>query len=223
MIWREPVLDYCERQSSAFWAEPVNALTNAAFLGAAGAAFLLWRRKGGADFSALTLIALTAIVGVGSFIFHTVATRGAMLLDVIPIAAFIYGFFLLTLRRFFKLSVPFAAMLTLAFGAFSYGVNAMAPGLNGSTAYLPALAALISFSTLLRFSRGKWKSLRHPAAARSFMMAGGIFFVSLGLRTMDREICAAFPLGTHFLWHLLNAAVLYLLLRTAILMGPRMR
>jgi hypothetical protein len=36
---------------------------------------------------------------------------------------------------------------------------------------------------------------------------------------MDREACALFPLGSHFLWHLLNAAVLYLLLRSAIAAG----
>ncbi|MEA2994998.1 MAG: hypothetical protein QOG74_547, partial [Alphaproteobacteria bacterium] len=29
-----------------------------------------------------------------------------------------------------------------------------------------------------------------------------------------------FPLGTHFLWHLLNAMVLYLLLRSAIAARP---
>ncbi|MBI5311776.1 MAG: ceramidase domain-containing protein, partial [Methylocystis sp.] len=88
MDWRAPVMDYCERQSSAFWAEPANALSNVAFVIAAVSAFLLWRRLGGADYPALALIIVTASVGVGSFIFHTVATRGAMLLDVVPIAIF---------------------------------------------------------------------------------------------------------------------------------------
>jgi hypothetical protein len=40
--------------------------------------------------------------------------------------------------------------------------------------------------------------------------------VSLALRSVDLAACDAFPLGTHFVWHVLNAAVLYVLLRTAI-------
>jgi len=31
------------------------------------------------------------------------------------------------------------------------------------------------------------------------------------LRPIDLEVCDYFPVGTHFLWHLLNAVVLYLL------------
>jgi hypothetical protein len=31
------------------------------------------------------------------------------------------------------------------------------------------------------------------------------------LRTLDAAMCDAFPLGTHFLWHLINAALLFVL------------
>jgi hypothetical protein len=219
MNWRDPVIDYCERQSAAFWAEPVNALTNAGFLVAAGAAYLLWRRRGGDDLPALALIVVTAAVGLGSFVFHTVATKGAMLLDVIPIALFIYGFFLLSLRRFFGLGRIVAVAITLAFAAFSFGVDATIHALNGSAAYLPALAALIVFWAMLCFD-GDAES-RQYAPARGFAAAAGVFFLSLCLRTIDREVCPLLPLGTHFLWHLLNALTLYLLLRTAIVAGPR--
>jgi hypothetical protein len=53
MNWSEPVDLYCERVSAGFWAEPVNALANAAFLLAAGIAFVRWRRAGGHDWPAL--------------------------------------------------------------------------------------------------------------------------------------------------------------------------
>lgn len=217
MNWREPVLDYCERQSAAFWAEPLNAVTNAAFLVAAGAAFLLWRRKGGGDWPALGLIVVTACVGAGSFVFHTVATKGAMLLDVVPIAIFIYAYFFLALRRFFRLEAPPASVITLAFAAFSYGVDAAIKGLNGSAAYLPALGALTAFSVLLRGPGDAAETAGRRAAAKGLATAAGVFLLSLCFRTIDREICAAFPPGAHFLWHLLNASVLWLLLRTAIL------
>ncbi|MGT2481909.1 hypothetical protein ACU4GR_30605 [Methylobacterium oryzae CBMB20] len=38
MNWFEPVSAYCERGGPHFWAEPANALSNAAFLLAAAAA-----------------------------------------------------------------------------------------------------------------------------------------------------------------------------------------
>jgi hypothetical protein len=39
----------------------------------------------------------------------------------------------------------------------------------------------------------------------------------LVFRTIDRAVCSSVPIGTHFIWHLLNAVVLYVLLRTAML------
>lgn len=213
MDWRAPVFDYCERQSSAFWAEPVNALSNFAFVIAAAVAFILWRRRGGTDYPALALMIVTASVGVGSFIFHTVATRGAMLLDVIPIGIFIYGYFLLALRRFFGLAMAAATAITLAFAVGSLLATTV-DALNGSVGYLPALAALWIFAALL-WPRGQRET------ARALVAAGLLFAISLVFRTIDRAICPAFPLGAHFLWHVLNAGVLWLLMRAAIVAGRR--
>ncbi|MFO1124602.1 MAG: ceramidase domain-containing protein [Methylocystis sp.] len=214
MDWRAPVIDYCERQNSAFWAEPANAMSNFAFVIAAASALLLWRRRGGTDFPALALIAITATVGVGSFIFHTVATRGAMLLDVIPIAIFIYGYFLLALRRFFGLRMASTMKLTLGFTALSFSV-ARIEALNGSVGYLPALAALIVFAALL------WRRSGRRETASALAAAALLFSISLFFRTIDRAICPAVPLGAHFVWHFMNACVLWLLLRAAIVARPR--
>jgi hypothetical protein len=219
MDWRQPVIDYCERLDGGFWAEPANALTNGAFLIAAAAAFVSWRRRGAADGPVLALILVTASVGVGSFVFHTVATRGAMLFDVVPIAVFIYGYFLLALRRFFGLGAWAAAVVTIAFAAGSYLIDAFASGLNGSLAYLPALGAMACFSALLwlQSRRDAGDTPLRPRLASGLAGAALLFFVSLCFRTVDREVCALLPLGTHFLWHALNACVLYVLLRTAML------
>ncbi|KAF2991604.1 ceramidase domain-containing protein [Methylocystis sp. MJC1] len=212
MNWRETVLDYCERLDDRFWSEPLNAISNAAFLISAASAYAILRRRGGRDLSALALIGVTASVGFGSFTFHTVATRGAMLLDVIPIAIFIYGYFVLALRRYFGLGAWAAAGTTIAFAAASFAVDASFTGLNGSIAYLPALAALISFAALLRS--------RDPETSRGLGLAAMTFAASLVFRTMDRDLCGVFALGTHFVWHMLNALVLWLLLTRAINRGP---
>jgi hypothetical protein len=139
-----------------------------------------------------------------------------MLLDVIPIAVFIYGYFLLALRRFFGLGLASALAVTLAFGAASYFVDAHVVGLNGSVAYLPALSALLCFSALA------WGG-RRPETAKGLAAAAAVFLLSLTFRTIDRDVCGFLPSGVHFLWHLFNACVLWLLLRTAILAkaGPQ--
>src|SRR3984893_1401051 len=110
-----PVDFYCERADPSFWAEPVNALTNAAFLIAALLAFLEWHRRSRRDMAQLALIGVVALVGLGSFLFHTIATRGAALLDVIPIAVFIYGYFFLALRRLLRLSMVASLSILAAF------------------------------------------------------------------------------------------------------------
>lgn len=103
-MWSTPIDLYCERVTPSFWAEPLNALSNIAFLIAAYAAPDLWRREGKNDPIILALILVVAVVGLGSFAFHTIATRGDMLLDITPIGVFIYWYFLLALRRFLVLS-----------------------------------------------------------------------------------------------------------------------
>lgn len=211
MDWSRPVDLYCERLGPSFWAEPINAITNASFLIAAVAAFLLWRR-GERDWPALALIAVTFLIGIGSFIFHTVATRGAALFDTVPIAVFIYGYLWLALRRFLGLSVWMAPGLVIAFGLLSYAEGLVVPRgtLNGSHAYLPALAALLVVGWLTR----------EAGPRRLLFSAAAVFAASIFFRSIDQAACAALPLGTHFLWHSLNGLVLYLLLRAALL-APR--
>src|SRR3989442_6346009 len=63
MNWSAPIDLYCERTDASFWAEPANALSNAAFLIAAAAAFWLWRRAPGRDWPALALIIVVMAVG----------------------------------------------------------------------------------------------------------------------------------------------------------------
>mgnify|MGYP006899138841 CR=1 FL=1 len=96
------------------------------------AAALLCRRADvRGDPPALALAILTGIVGIGSFLFHTLAVHWSMLADVIPIALFIHGYFLLALRRFLGLGWPGAVAATLAFLAFGFGLTPALDWLSG--------------------------------------------------------------------------------------------
>ncbi|MCJ2114847.1 ceramidase [Methylobacterium sp. E-025] len=217
MDWFEPIAGYCERGSAAFWAEPVNAVSNAAFLVAGTVAFR--RTRAVDDRPAAALALLTAIVGVGSFLFHTLAVRWAMLADVVPIAVFIHAYFFLAMVRFLRFGLVAAAAATLAFAGFGFG---LVPALdaaagrsvealtNGSVDYLPAVLALLGVALGLR-------CLGDPSPTGERLVALALLFgVSLALRTMDRSVCARVPVGTHFLWHLLNAGILFGLVVAAV-------
>jgi len=191
---------YCERLAPGLLGEPVNTLTNLAFF---VVAWLVWRRaeQAGSWRSRGRLLAgLMALIGAGSFTFHAVATTWAELLDELPILLFqlvflwCYGRDVLGLRRV-ATGLGLVVFLALAVQAGRY------PSLlNGSLVYLPALLVLLGI--------GAYHGLTQRAGARQFLAAGGVFVVSVFFRSIDMAICPSFALGTHFLWHLLNAAVL---------------
>jgi hypothetical protein len=224
MDWGQQVFSYCERGlDPAFWAEPFNAISNVAFLVAAAIALgvFLQQPQGRRGSIELGLIGLVAVIGIGSFLFHTFATRWAMLADVIPITLFMIVFLGYALHRFVGLGwIGSLAGLALFIGALFLAESWKCGGrpcLNGSLGYLPALAVMGLIGGWLG-----WR--RHPAAG--LLLAGAaLFAVSLTFRTLDRSICpmtvvaGARSLGTHFVWHLCNAALLLLLLLAAIRHG----
>lgn len=199
-----------------FWAEPVNALTNVAFLAAALIGWRVARKAGRLDGPMIVLIALTASIGIGSFLFHTVARRWAALADVVPIGLFTVAYFSIVLRRFFGLpwavAVPTGMALVPAGMALSAAIpTELASAVSGSTRYLPALVSLTVCGELLA-ARGR-------AAGWALLLAAGVFVVSLTFRSIDAPLCEAMPIGTHFLWHLLNGVLLAWLLLTMVRYG----
>lgn len=209
MDWTASIDAYCERTSAAFWAEPLNAWSNLAFIAAGLIGLSLWKMRGGRDRPAQALCLLVLVIGIGSFLFHTFATRWASLADVIPIAVFIYSYFALALRRYFGLSRLMAGLGTAGFFAASFLAESVFAALVGSSAgYVPALLAMLIIGGLL--------VARQEEPGTLVLAAGTTFLVSLTFRTLDGPLCEVWPIGTHPLWHLLNAATLGLLLAAAI-------
>lgn len=235
MSWQTKIFRYCERGSDAsFWAEPLNALTNGAFLVAAfAAAVMLVRRRAARDaIVEWMLLAVLVAIGVGSFLFHTYATRWAAIADVAPIGIFMHLYLAYALRTFLRL--PWL-LVAAGLGAFVYAMQladaiecrttllsiteaARGPCLNGTAGYVPAFAAMLLIGIALAVTRHR--------AARWLLAAAGVFLASMFFRTVDWELCAwtrvaGRALGTHFVWHVLNAVTLYLLMIAAIAHGRR--
>lgn len=195
---------YCERAGiPGLWAEPVDVVSNLAFL---IAAYLAWRRwkHGGKDTAALILLLFA--IGIGSAIWHMAGTGTAVLFDVIPILLFMNLYLLSFLVRIVGCGIRGAVIGFLAFQALNFLSEAFLPRgmLNGSVMYLP--------TWLVFFAMAMYLCRAHHPAARAVTNALMLWTASLAFRTLDGAACASFPLGTHFLWHLLNAVVLYRLI-----------
>ena len=90
MDWSK-VYSYCERGGDpSFWAEPLNAISNGAFIIAGLVAARQLKRSPRRDYALFEwlMIALILAIGTGSFLFHTYATVWAIPFDTIPISLF---------------------------------------------------------------------------------------------------------------------------------------
>lgn len=219
MDWFAPVDIYCERMDPSFWAEPLNAISNAAFIIAALWAALTARQANINSPAIWLLIVLAFCIGVGSFLFHTFATVWAGFADTIPIWTFVATYILVSIaliggappgKIFIGVIIVLAiiVILTLANDSPPDTGPATPSRFNGSEQYLPAVIAMVIFSaiTLIR---------RHPIRYW-FLSATIIFFISLVFRTFDMSVCANWPYGTHFMWHTLNGTMIALLLQALI-------
>ena len=199
-----PVNQYCERIGPGLFAEPLNAISNAAFLLASVWLLLRSQPPGGVPAYSRVLAALIFLIGLGSLSFHTFATTGTEILDVAFIAVFIFWFVACYFRHFGGWPWWAALLAMPAYAGFSKLVQMpFAPNaLNGSVGYLPALAGLLLMAG--------WLLVRRLGGAAPLAAAAAIFAVSLYLRTMDRAWCLTLPIGTHWIWHCLNAVTLNL-------------
>ncbi len=214
----------CERAGPGFWDEPVNALTNGAFLLAAWLAWRRWRAAGGDDWPVAALIAVTASIGVGSFLFHTFATRWALTADVVPIQVFIGGYLLLALRRYLGvpwLLIPVAALACWlvvdqwrAVVPWEWGWRWRSYG--SALALLLTVGMLVLARGLVRVGGPGVTGGRAVWTGAHLLGAAALFTVSMVAATNDRAVCQVLPIGLHPVWHILNGCTLYWLLRTAI-------
>ncbi len=203
MDWTEQINSYCERLDASYWAEPVNALTNLAFVVAAAALWPRVARMQAGRRLARALVIVLAVIGVGSWLFHTHAQVWSALADVIPIAAFVLLYVFVANRHYWGLGLWAALGLTALFvpyAALTVPLFQMVPGLGSSAGYAPVPLLIAVYAVLLR--------RRLPQVARGLFIGAGILVVSLTFRTLDQPLCAAIPLGTHFMWHILNAVML---------------
>lgn len=210
------LLAYCERAGNPeLWAEPLNAITNLAFI---WFAYKAWNILKGLDHRSFKQIgdiwvlafAMVAI-GIGSGLWHSYAAPGwTVIADIIPIYVFInvYVFSLFMRLLHFKWFQALGVWVVFTAAAVSAELYLPKDLLNGSVMYVPSWAMLGGMALLLK--------IRKSGYAPDLWFAVQVFSVSLFFRTIDQSTCDSNPFGTHFVWHLLNAILLFNLVKVLV-------
>ena len=199
MNWFETIDGYCERIDASFWSEPLNAVTNVVFLMAA-----IWvLRREELNNKARALAFLLGMIGIASFLFHSVATAWAGALDVLFILLFTLLYIFVATEDFLGLPKRSALVVTLGYFPFSVVVDWLTLPLSvlGSTRiYIPILILIILYSLIL------YK--KFPYLSRGLAMGALLLTISMFARSVDLPLCETISTGTHFLWHVINAIML---------------
>lgn len=198
----------CERIGPGLLGEPLNALTSSAFLVVAWAGWNLARSTGNRSAGIRGLLALSVAIGLGSGVWHTLATSWALLLDVIPISLFVVVCTWLYARSFLGLRAFLAVAAVVVFLSATYAVLEVAGVLHVPLTYTPMLVVWFGLVVL-----GVVHARSRAPARFSLLAAAAVCALALLFRLIDLPVCPAFPVGTHFLWHSLGALTAFLALR----------
>jgi hypothetical protein len=205
--------NYCERIGPEFWSEPINALTHLVFF---IAAWFVWKhggRLGRLTCPIWVLIGLMVAIGIGSFLFHTYATNWTRFLDVLPILLFQFVFMWVYMRKIIELEFIYAAGLLILYIFFALLGRQFPQILNGSLSYATTIILLLSLGLYHLIDKKRERFI--------LLVALAVFSLALFFRTIDTMICPYFPIGTHFLWHIINGVLVYLSARVLMLNLPK--
>jgi hypothetical protein len=130
---------------------------------------------------------------------------------VAPILLFQLAFLWLYGRQVAKLHAAPLIALLIAYVGLGLWMRQYREWLNGGMMYLPALVLAWTIG-LHYYSIGRRE--------RSLLLASAaVFCVALTCRSIDLIVCRQLPIGTHFLWHVLNGIVVYLAMRALVVAG----
>jgi hypothetical protein len=205
---------YCGRFGPGLWGEPLNSLSNLAFVLGAVIAFRVWRSRQNPDPWQLLLFALAAAIGFGSFAFHSHPTPTTLIIDLVPIQIFGLAALAYICLRYLGFGAIKTVLLLLAFFLVrQLWVGSVNPGLlGGGITHVPTVLLLFGFGVTLK--------LRRAPLANFLFLAGGAYVAALLVRTWDLYLCSALPIGLHWLWHLLTATAASLVICGAALNQP---
>ncbi|MDC3002775.1 ceramidase [Paracoccaceae bacterium] len=190
---------YCERLDIGIWAEPINAVTNVAFI---LASIFMWLRcKNLVEGRVLSFLLFS--IGCGSFLFHTFAQTWAAILDVAAILIFILTYIFIANHSFLAWSKMVSLIGVILFFPYQLLLANILSNIQffgSSVQYIPIAILIFIYSGLLRKTE--------PNLSRGLLIGATILCLSIVFRIIDEPLCSILSVGTHFVWHILNAIML---------------
>ena len=197
---------YCERDGPGWFMEPLNMASALAFF---ISAWQVWRQldrdRWQEQWDLHLLSGLIALVGAASILWHASAFAWAQWFDTAAIAAFVIVYWSAFLARIQRLKFVGMFVAWIMTAAAMAGLAAIVPlgALGGTLSYLPLLLLLlVGMGLAFRIDR---------RLARDLLLAAAIFVLALVVRALDLLLCDWAVVGTHWLWHLLVAGLLFVL------------
>lgn len=200
---------YCESGIGLFYTQPINTVSNVALLISAYLAFRFIKTNHVNNKAIKILPFIIAITGVGSMLWHGIPGPLTNFADTLPLSTFV----LVSLFLFLGKLLGKKALVWKIFLAFTLieipFIFHIIPSFNG---FLP-------YSIILLFGAFIFYGLirKHKELTSDLIVIISLFATALVFRTLDLTICSSFSIGTHFIWHISNALVLYLVVRALVL------
>ena len=195
----KPIDIYCERLDIGMWAEPINAVTNVAFI---LASIFMWLRcKNLVEGKILSFLLFS--IGCGSLLFHTFAQTWAAILDVAAILIFILTYIFIANRSFLAWSKMVSLIGVILFFPYQLLLVSILSNIQlfgSSVQYIPV--------AILIFIYAGWLRKFEPNLSHGLFIGATILCLSIVFRTIDEPLCSILSVGTHSVWHILNAIML---------------
>lgn len=197
---------YCERGGPGWFVEPLNLASSLAFFVSAWQAWRqLDRSRWREQWDLHLLAALIALIGLTSVLWHASGIPGLFWWDLGALLIFVSAYWAVFLAR----TQAWKGLIVLPIWFMTISVTVgLAAGLPAEP--LGGVLTVLPFVGLLLIGAGLAARVDRRLA-RDLVFANMILLCGLGLRALDGPLCTWVVVGTHWLWQLLLAGVVFLL------------
>jgi len=199
------ITQYCERSGNGFLSEPFNTLSSFAIIASAYFIYRLLKKHQIKSFNYWFLFTMLLLAGIGSVLWHSFRNPIALAIDAIPVYTFFFTFLYLLLARLTKSKIRTVILLVGFFAVQVLATIVFPTFLNGTIRHFVNGIFVLG---LLVWLHNRYKNLN-----RDLLTAFLLYILAIIFRSIDNSACSIFPVGTHFLWHILNATASYFVIR----------
>ena len=196
---------YCENGIGLFYTQPVNTISNIVIFVSAYFSYQLVRTYRIKNLIIRILPLIIVLAAIGSILWHGIPNLLTSFADLVPLSAFVLvSFFFLLDKCLPNKSLVWGSLFAFVLIQFPF-IFGIFPSFNGLLPY--SIVLIFGLFALFGLAR------RYKALVSQLIFVLLIFIIALFFRTIDHTICSRLSIGTHSLWHILNALVFYLSVR----------